>query len=75
LIGVIGPQLRPAPTVSVRLVVPLKPFTAVMVMVEFTDIPTFTATGVDAATVKSWKRKVAVALWVREPIVPATVRM
>jgi hypothetical protein len=74
LIGVIGPQLRPVATGSVRLVVPLKPFTAVMVIVEVTDVPAFTATGVDAAMVKSWNRKVMVALCFREPLVPVTVR-
>jgi hypothetical protein len=70
-----GPQLRPVGTVSVRLVVPLKPFRAVIVTVEFADIPEFTATGVDAVMVKSWKPKVAVALCFSEPIVPVTVRM
>jgi hypothetical protein len=61
--------------VSLRVVVPLKPFRAVIVIVEFTDEPAFVAAGVDAAMVKSWYRKVMVALCFREPLVPITVRM
>jgi hypothetical protein len=38
---------------SVRLVVPPKPFTGVMVIVEFADDPTLVAMGVDAAMMKS----------------------
>jgi hypothetical protein len=75
LAGVIFPQVRPEGIVSVRLVVPAKPFTAVIVIVEFIDDPTFVAAGVDAAILKSWKLKVAVALCFREPLVPVTVRM
>jgi hypothetical protein len=40
---------------------PAKPFAAVIVTVEEEDCPAFTATGEEAATVKSTKLKVALA--------------
>jgi hypothetical protein len=62
LVGVIAPQVRLAGTVSVRLTVPVKPLTAVTVIVEVADVPTVTAAGDVAVTVKSVTVKVAVVL-------------
>lgn len=61
LLGVIVPQVRPDGTVSVRLTVPVKPFTAVMVIVEVRLVET-TPVGEVAEMVKSVKLKVAVVL-------------
>ncbi len=58
--GVIGPHVRPAGTVSVRVTVPLKPLSAVTVMVDVAEDPTATAAGDDAAIEKSWTVNVAV---------------
>jgi hypothetical protein len=60
LVGVIAPQVRLAGTVSVRLTVPVKPLTAVTVIVEVADTPAFTAAGEVALTVKSVTVNVAV---------------
>ena len=62
LLGVMAPQVRFAGTVSVRLTVPLKTPTAVTVMVEVADVPTVTAAGEVALTVKSLLLKVKVAV-------------
>ena len=75
LVGVIAPQVRFAGTVSVRATVPVKPFTAVMVIVEVAETPAFTAAGEVAAIVKSVTVKVAVVEWVRVPLVPVIVRV
>ena len=60
--GVIAPQLRLAGTVSVRVTVPLKTPTAVTVIVEVAEVPTVTAAGEVALTVKSLLLKVKVAV-------------
>jgi hypothetical protein len=60
LVGVIAPQVRLAGTVSVRLTVPVNPFTAATVMVEVAEVPTVTAAGEVAEIVKSVTVKVAV---------------
>jgi hypothetical protein len=73
--GVIAPQTSPEGTVSVRVTVPAKPLTAVIVIVEVADVPALTEAGELAATVKSMNLKVAVAEWVSEPLVPVTVRL
>jgi hypothetical protein len=39
LVGVIAPQVKLAGTVSVRATVPVKPLTAVTVIVEVADVP------------------------------------
>ena len=57
----IAPQERFAGTVSVRVTVPVNPFSAVTVIVEVVDVPTLTAAGEVAATEKSVTVKVAVA--------------
>ncbi len=73
--GEIAPQLKLAGTVSVSETTPAKPFTAVTVIVELAETPALTAAGDDAAIVKSWTVNVAVAEWVRVPLVPVTVKV
>ncbi len=60
--GEIAPHVRLAGTVSVRLTTPVKPLTAVIVMVDVADVPTVTAAGEVAVIVKSVTVKVAVAV-------------
>ena len=62
LAGVIAPQVRLAGTVSVKDTVPVKPLTAVTVMVEVAETPALTAAGDVADTVKSVTVKVAVVV-------------
>ncbi len=63
LAGLIAVQVRPEGSgVSDRATVPVKPLTAVTVMVETADEPAFTAAGEVAVMVKSTKVKVAVAV-------------
>jgi hypothetical protein len=73
LVGVIAPQVRFAGTVSVRATVPVNPFTAATVMVEVALVPAWTAAGEVAAIVKSVTLNVAVALWLKVPLVPVIV--
>lgn len=73
-----APQVRPAGTVSVRVTTPVKPFNAPMVIVEEADAPASTAAGEVAAMVKSGGApnvNFAVAVWIREPLVPVTVTL
>ena len=53
LFGVIAPQVRPAGTVSVRTIVPEKPFSAETVMVDVALTPVLTAAGEVAEIEKS----------------------
>ena len=71
--GVIAPQVRFAGTVSVRVTVPVNPFSAVTVIVEVADVPAWTATGEVAATLKSRTVNVAVVEWDSVPLVPVIV--
>ena len=73
LVGVIAPQVRLAGTVSVKLTVPVKPFTAATVIVELAEVPTVTAAGEVAVIVKSVTVNVAVVLWDKVPLVPVIV--
>lgn len=73
LVGVIAPQVRLAGTVSVRLTVPVNPFTAATVIVEVAEVPTVTAAGDVAAIVKSVTVNVAVAECDSVPLAPVTV--
>jgi hypothetical protein len=75
VVGLIVPHVSPDGTLSVRETVPVKPFSDVIVMVEVADWPALTAAGVEAVTVKSawFAVNVAIAEWVREPLVPVTV--
>lgn len=61
LVGVMAPQVRLAGTVSVRLTVPVNPFTAATVMVEVAEVPAWTDAGEVAAMVKSVTLNVTVA--------------
>jgi hypothetical protein len=72
LVGVIAPHVRPDWTVSVRLTVPVKPLTAVTVIVD-TRLLVAAPEGEVAAIVKSVIVNVAVAVWVSVPLVPVTV--
>jgi hypothetical protein len=71
--GVIAPQVSPVGTVSDSVTVPAKLLTAVTVSVDGVE-----ALGVPegevADIVKSTKLKVPVAVWMRDPLVPVTVR-
>ena len=60
--GVIGPQVRFAGTVSVRVTVPEKLPTVDTVIVEVADAPTVTAAGEVAVIVKSLRLNVKVAV-------------
>lgn len=73
LLGVMAPQVKLVGTVSVNATVPVKPLTAPTVIVEVAEVPTVTAAGDVAAIVKSVTVKVAVAEWLRVPLVPVTV--
>jgi hypothetical protein len=75
LVGVIAPQVRFEGTVSVNDTVPVKPLTAVTVIVETAPVPTWTAAGEVAEIVKSVTAKVAVVEWDRVPLVPVIVRV
>jgi hypothetical protein len=75
LAGVIAPQVRLAGTVSVRLTVPVKPLTAVTVIVEVAVVPAWTAAGEVADIVKSVTVKVAVVECESVPLVPVIVTM
>jgi hypothetical protein len=70
-----APQVRFAGTVSVRETTPVKPFSAVTVMVDVAETPTLTAAGEVALMLKSVTVKVAVVEWVRVPLVPVIVRV
>jgi len=72
LLGVIAPQVNPAGTASVRATTPANPFCAVTVIVDVSKAPTVPE-GEVAARVKLTIVNVAVAEWVREPLVPVTV--
>ena len=60
LVGVMAPQVRLAGTVSVSDTVPVKPLTAVTVIVEVAETPALTAAGEVALIVKSVTVNVAV---------------
>ena len=72
LVVVIAPQVRFAGTVSVKETIPVKPLTAVMVIVEVRFEPAPPEADV-APTVKSVTVKVAVVECDRAPLVPVTV--
>lgn len=75
LAGVIAPQLSPEGIVSVRLTMPLKWFSAAIVIVDVADWVVSTGEGVVAEIVKSLNWKSAVVEWFRDPLVPFTVRV
>ncbi len=74
--GVIPPlQLIPEGSgVSDRDTIPANPFSALIVIVEIAGVPSAgTGAGEVAVITKSTKLNVAVAVWVREPLVPVIV--
>jgi len=73
--GLIAPHVSPVGTLSVRLTVPVKPLTAVTVIGEVAETPTFTAAGDVAVRVKSVTMNVAVVVWLRVPLVPVIVSL
>jgi len=73
LLGVIAPQVKPLGTVSLRVTVPEKWFTPVMVIVEEADRFTLTPVGDVAVVVKSWTITLTVTACDRLPLEPATV--
>jgi hypothetical protein len=73
LLGVMAPQVNPAGGVSVMDTTPAKPLCAVIVIVETTEAPAWTAAGEEAAIVKSWTVNETVAWCERVPLVPVTV--
>ena len=75
LLGVIGPQVRPLGSVSVKMTVPENPFNAPTAMVEFAGEPTSTGGGGEAVRMKSLNLNMADAEWVRGPLVPVTVNV
>ena len=75
-LGVIAPHVRSEGAVSVRLTDPAKPFMPVTVIVDVADEPALTGAGLVAVNVKSGTKvieKVAVAVWVSDPLVPVIV--
>ena len=70
LAGLIAPQVRPVGGLSVRLTVPVNPFTAVTVTVDIAETPTSAAEGELAEMVKSSKVNVAVAPCGNVPTAP-----
>jgi hypothetical protein len=78
LLDDIEPQVRPDGTVSVSETVPRNPLRAVIVIVEVADWLVLTAAGEEAAMLKSWKLKLAVAEWGPGgdvPFVPVMIRL
>lgn len=71
--GVIAPQLRFIGMVSVRVTIPAKPFNPVIVIVDVAEPPTVTDAGEVAVIVKSVKFRLALAVWVRDPLAAVTV--
>ena len=74
LVGEIAPHVRPVGTVSVKATVPVKPFSAVTVIVEVAAVLTLTAAGDVALILKSVIVNVAVVECVNVPLVPVIVR-
>jgi hypothetical protein len=74
-VGVVAPQMRPDEVLTLKVTVPLNPLTGVTVTVELVDCPTFVGAGEEETIVKSWTRRIAIAEWMREPLVPVSVRV
>jgi hypothetical protein len=73
LLGFRLPHVRPEGTSALSVTVPVKPFSAVRATVDNTEDPGEILAGELALIVKSWKLKVAIAVRVREPLVPVTL--
>ena len=74
VLGVMAPHVSPTGTVSVNVIVPVNPLSAVSVIVEVRVAPVG-PDGDVAAMLKSVTAKVAVVVWVSVPLVPVIVRV
>jgi hypothetical protein len=77
LAGLMDPQVKPEGRVpSVRVIVPVNPFRAAVVIVELVDWPALTGAGTEFVTVKSacFTVNVPIEEWTRVPLVPINVR-
>ena len=70
-----GVQVNPVGGASVRLIVPVNPFSAVIVMVDRASVPAVTDVGDVAEILKSFTKYATVREWIREPLVPITVTL
>jgi hypothetical protein len=75
LLGEMGPQFRPVGMESVRLMVPVKPFTELMDIAEVAGILASTGPGEVAAMLKSVTVTVAVAECERVPLAPVMPKL
>ncbi len=79
VLGLIALHVKPEGTISVKVTVPLNPFTAPMVIVDVADVPVVTDAGFDAATLKLGVDVGVVTVtstffeWTRAPLVPVIV--
>jgi hypothetical protein len=71
--GLMVLQFSPDGTESVRLTVPVNPFRAVIVIVDWAEAPTAVASGDDAEIVKSSIEKTVEAEWESVPVAPMIV--
>ncbi len=74
VLGVMAPHVSPTGTVSVNVIVPVNPLSAVSVIVEVRVAPVG-PDGDVAAMLKSVTAKVVVVVWVSVPLVPVIVRV
>lgn len=78
LVGIIAPQFKPLGLLPTSATVPVSPWTSAIVIVDFCDDPTLVGPGCVATIEKSGgipNVKVAVAVWLRDPLVPFTVTL
>ena len=75
LVCEIGVQFRPVGMESVRLMVPVKPFTELMDIVEVAGMLASTGPGEVAAILKSVTVTVALAEWDSVPLVPVMLKL
>jgi len=73
--GKMGPQFRPAGTVSVRLMVPVNPFRGFTDIVDVAGILASTGPGEPATTPKSVTVTVAAVEWDGVPLAPVMVKV
>ena len=71
--GLIGEQVSPDGVLSVSETVPVNPFSAVIVMVGWAEVPTVTADGDVAEIAKSLTPYTTDVEWDKDPTVPVTV--
>jgi len=71
--GAIAEHVNPGAILSVRVTVPVNPFTADIETVIVADAPALTAAGELAEIVKSVTMNLVVAEWDNDPLTPVTV--